>query len=42
MGDIIERIPREGIFEKIYFDAADATVLVDSTGTFLIDYKYEH
>ncbi len=29
----IKNIPLEGIFEKIYFDTADGTVVVDSTGT---------
>ena len=33
----IKNFPSEGIFEKIYFDAADGTVLVDSTGTFIIN-----
>ena len=31
----IKNMPLEGVFEKIYFDASDGTVVVDSTGTYL-------
>ena len=32
----IKNIPLEGIFETIYFDTADGTVVVNSTGTFIL------
>ena len=31
----VKNIPSEGIFEKIYFDAGDGTVEVNSEGTFI-------
>ncbi|MGD1919421.1 MAG: hypothetical protein ACFCAD_11330 [Pleurocapsa sp.] len=36
-GDVMERIGKEGVFEKIYFDARDGVVLVDPTGVSVIE-----